>query len=350
MQISNTKRIIAILTIVFLNANTTISNEIYQIDYNNTQIIDESNLKKDNVYIDSYGITNTEDGLVMNKNISNDKNPQLTEGTITKKCGVLSVINETTPIPSQHVTSARVLTNPKPIEVITNAHKAKISEHSKDLINTDLVINYAAIDSDMNINGIKTNGKVILMVNPETNIDNKPFKQYNMVSVNSSADKNNFEENGISLTSSGKKEYIKDDEIAEEIKIHNLSGASISIERLEHQPIQQIDRRESLRFKLSDLANPVILNHNSSDITKLIDISRGGVAIQHNNLKVGNILPICLKYKDLQINTNIQILSTKDKHASAKFVNNDKATDDQLLYLSVLLESDNNMLKTRLSK
>lgn len=346
MQIPITQRIIAILTILFINANTTISNEIYQIDNNTTKIIDDNTIKTDNIYIDSDVNKKIKDGLVMNENISNNVEPQIKEGTITTKSGFFSVIKENPPALQVQTQNTRIIT-PKPVEVITNAHRAKMSAESKELVNNDLVINYAAIDSDMNIEPIKTNGKVILMVTPEVS---NQTKQYNMLKVDPEKVKTEPESNGISLTASGKK-YNKDKELTEEIQIHNLNGASISIERLDRLPVEPIDKRQYMRFKIAEIASPVIMSSNNESF-KLLDISRGGVAIQHNNneLQVGNIVPVHLKYKDVDINTNIEIVSTKDSRVSAKFINNNKTTEDKLLYLSVLLESDNNMLKTRLSR
>ena len=68
----------------------------------------------------------------------------------------------------------------------------------------DLVINYAAIDSDMNIDSIKADGRVILTVDDDYGYNNNGSTRYNM--VNARPDDNsdtNIEGTGISLISNG---------------------------------------------------------------------------------------------------------------------------------------------------
>ena len=64
----------------------------------------------------------------------------------------------------------------------------------------DLVINYAAIDSDMNIDQIKADGRVILTVD----YGSDGSTRYNMVNASTDPTKANVEGKGISLISSGK--------------------------------------------------------------------------------------------------------------------------------------------------
>lgn len=347
MQIHKTLRVIAIL-IVFINANTTISNESYQIDNNANRIIDDKTIKTDNIYIDSNSNKEIKNGLVMDKDISQKSNNNgLQESTITSRNGYFSVLQHNAPSTQIFTPQSRKVLTQKPVDVITNAHRAKIIVGSKDAINSDLVINYAAIDSElMNIEPIKTNGKVILIVSPEVNNNTK---QYDMINVNSAQLEIESKSNGISLTSTSKK-YDKNKEAPEKIQIHNLDGASISIKKFDETSLRPIERRQYVRFKISEIASPVVMQ-NDNETFELIDISRGGVAIKTNNknLKEGSIMPVNIKYKDANIKTNIKVLSMKDSRVNAKFINEDKSTEDKLLYLSVLLESDNNMLKTKLS-
>lgn len=86
----------------------------------------------------------------------------------------------------------------------------------------------------------------------------------------------------------------------------------------------------------------------SENINQILDISRGGIAVKHNNsLKVGDVIPVHLKYKDLDINANVKVVSASSTRAGAEFTNLDKAIANQLLYLNVMLEADNNILATR---
>jgi predicted membrane GTPase involved in stress response len=93
------------------------------------------------------------------------------------------------------------------------------------------------------------------------------------------------------------------------------------------------------------------MEKSNNGVDKLIDISRGGIAITHNNtLKTGEVIPVHIKYNDLDINTNVKIVSSNSSRAGAEFVGLNKDIANQLLYLSVLLEADNNMLATRFTK
>ncbi len=73
----------------------------------------------------------------------------------------------------------------------------------------DLVINYAAIDSDMNIDKIKADGKVILTVDDlghilgGENAASGSGRRYNMVNASSSKNGTNIEGKGISLIANG---------------------------------------------------------------------------------------------------------------------------------------------------
>ena len=67
----------------------------------------------------------------------------------------------------------------------------------------DLVINYAAIDSDMNIDTIKADGRVILTVDDDYGYNNTGAKRYNMVNARTDNSDTNVEGTGISLISNG---------------------------------------------------------------------------------------------------------------------------------------------------
>ena len=76
-------------------------------------------------------------------------------------------------------------------------------------------------------------------------------------------------------------------------------------------------------------------------INGLLDISRGGIAVSHeNSLQVGDIVPVHLKYGDLDINANVKVVTATTNRAGAVFVNIDKATANKLLYLSIILEDE----------
>ncbi|RAI10639.1 MAG: hypothetical protein DK841_07465, partial [Candidatus Melainabacteria bacterium] len=80
---------------------------------------------------------------------------------------------------------------------------ATTTASTKDAIKPeDLVINYAAIDSDMNIDNIKADGRVILTVDDDYG-DTNTGKRYNMINTSSDPTKANVEGWGISLISNG---------------------------------------------------------------------------------------------------------------------------------------------------
>ena len=98
-----------------------------------------------------------------------------------------------------------------------------------------------------------------------------------------------------------------------------------------------------MRFNVADSKRPVTLER-STNIDSLIDVSRGGIAVKHNNsLKVGDVIPVHLTYGDLDIQANVKVVSASTSRAGAEFVNIDQATANKLLYLNIMLEDANNI-------
>ena len=96
-----------------------------------------------------------------------------------------------------------------------------------------------------------------------------------------------------------------------------------------------------MRFNADSSANPVILQDNSQ-ISGLIDISRGGVAVRHaNNLQVGDVVPVQISCGDLNINADVKIVTANSHRAGAEFINLDRATANKLLYMNIMLEEAN---------
>lgn len=112
-----------------------------------------------------------------------------------------------------------------------------------------------------------------------------------------------------------------------------------------------IERRNHIRFNNSDIKYPVKIINTDERINDLIDISREGIAISHKDtIKKGDIIPITIKYNDIEIKTSIQVVSANKKRAGGKFIVENKEILNNLLYLSIALEYDNEMLKTRLKE
>ncbi len=84
-------------------------------------------------------------------------------------------------------------------------------------------------------------------------------------------------------------------------------------------------------------------------INGIIDISRGGVALENNNsLKVGDVVPVHIKYKDTDVNAQVKVVTATKTRAGAEFINLDNTIANQLLFMNIMLEADNDMLVTRI--
>ncbi len=114
--------------------------------------------------------------------------------------------------------------------------------------------------------------------------------------------------------------------------------------RIDDSNIDNIDKRQYMRFNIADNPNPVLMER-SNNVSQLLDVSRGGIAVRHNGtLKVGDVIPVHLTYGDLDIQAQAKVVSATTSRAGAEFVNIDKALANQLLYLNMLLETQYNKM------
>lgn len=140
------------------------------------------------------------------------------------------------------------------------------------------------------------------------------------------------------------------EESIEDIEAITTENDTVVVVSQETTTNEQEERRQYERYKASTLAQPVTITAEGSGIGKLIDISRGGIAVKHSNtLKEGDIIPVHIVYKDIEINTEVRIVSATETRAGAEYLTPSQSTTNKLLYLSILLEADNNLLKTKLS-
>jgi hypothetical protein len=108
--------------------------------------------------------------------------------------------------------------------------------------------------------------------------------------------------------------------------------------------VDAIDKRQFMRFNVYDNNQPIMMESSANGINALLDISRGGIAVKANdNLQVGDVVPVHIVYGDIDIQADVKIVSKQNDRAGAQFVNLDKATANQLLYLSLLLEETPNI-------
>lgn len=109
-----------------------------------------------------------------------------------------------------------------------------------------------------------------------------------------------------------------------------------------------LDKREYTRYYNKEMSSPVAIEAFGVNGIKLLDISRGGVGLQHNKaLHKGDIIPVKIKYKNITIPATVKILTASNNRAGAQFINLDKPKANKLLYLSIVLEADNHKLVTR---
>lgn len=105
-----------------------------------------------------------------------------------------------------------------------------------------------------------------------------------------------------------------------------------------------VDKRQYMRFPVEGNRNPVQFESNGQ-IASLVDISRGGVAVRHNHtLKVGDVIPVKISYGNLDIDTNVKVVTATTNRAGAEFVDLDQSTANKLLYLNLLLEEANSTI------
>ena len=104
--------------------------------------------------------------------------------------------------------------------------------------------------------------------------------------------------------------------------------------------INIIDKRQYIRFRVDHNPNPVVFE-SIPTVSSLVDISRGGVALTHHKaLKVGDVIPVHIKYGDLNIDADVKIVTASDVRAGGEFVDLDQSTANRLLYLNLMLEED----------
>ena len=103
-----------------------------------------------------------------------------------------------------------------------------------------------------------------------------------------------------------------------------------------------IDKRQYMRFDLVSEADMVEFESDSG-ADAILNISRGGVQLSHHkSLKVGDIVPVKVKYGDLEIDANVKIVSATDVKAGGEFIDLDQATANKLLYLNLMLDETAN--------
>ena len=74
-----------------------------------------------------------------------------------------------------------------------------------------------------------------------------------------------------------------------------------------------------------------------SSIKLIYNITRGGVILGHNNtLKVGDIVPLHIKYENIDIETKVKVVQADSTEAAAVFLDLEGAVSNKILYLSMI--------------
>ena len=116
----------------------------------------------------------------------------------------------------------------------------------------------------------------------------------------------------------------------------NMDSAKKTWKKEYNDYISVIDKRQNIRFGIQNNQNPVVFEA-APEVSGILNISRGGVQLSHNkSLKVGDIIPVHIKYGDVEVNANVKVVTASDVIAGAEFVDLDQATANKLLYLSLL--------------
>lgn len=110
------------------------------------------------------------------------------------------------------------------------------------------------------------------------------------------------------------------------------------------------DRREYLRFNPNNCTKKPVLTSTNKKLDNIIDISRGGLGLKSNVLKVNDEIPVKITYAGTVANVTLKILSSNNGRVGGKFINTDSKTEEKLIYISSVLEAENHLLPTKLSR
>ncbi len=110
-------------------------------------------------------------------------------------------------------------------------------------------------------------------------------------------------------------------------------------QRVLEDNVPSIDKRQYMRFDTVNTDIPIQFESATADVGNLMNISRGGVQVSHNGkLKVGDIVPVHVKYGTLDFDAQVKIVSANDVRAGGEFVNLDSATKNKLLFMNLMIE------------
>jgi hypothetical protein len=123
------------------------------------------------------------------------------------------------------------------------------------------------------------------------------------------------------------------------------ADGSLTWKKVVDMSVDAVDKRQFTRYSVADNRNPIAMEQTNG-IEGLLDVSRGGISVKHNNtIKVGDVLPVHISYGGLDIKADVKVVSASSNRAGAQFVNLDPQTANQILYLNMVLDDVNSLPK-----
>lgn len=139
--------------------------------------------------------------------------------------------------------------------------------------------------------------------------------------------------------------------VNEDIQDYNPEFIDPNIEQDTKEVLTTNDKREFFRFSNTNLTHKITVSQ-SNYINNILDISRGGIGFvknnKCNNLKVGDTIQVKIAYKEITIPLEIEILAITNNRICTKYINLTEEQENKILYLNIILEAENNMLKTKI--
>ena len=131
---------------------------------------------------------------------------------------------------------------------------------------------------------------------------------------------------------------------------HNLLFAKEDNATKFRQSIYDINnKRKQYRVCTKDMKQPIVINSTGNKILSVIDFSRCGIGFKaSSDISPDEIIPVHVKYKNIETDAQIKIVFASDKRAGAKFIDSNKETLNKLLLISLMIEQDNGLLVTDL--
>ena len=107
-------------------------------------------------------------------------------------------------------------------------------------------------------------------------------------------------------------------------------------------------KRNHIRFTVKEINkenNLVLVSSKQSDKVKsIIDISKGGLAIEHNgDLKLGDQFIVSLEYNDIKVSPKVEVVRVENNKAGLKFIDLDDSDKNKILFMNLMTSIQNDI-------